>query len=146
MKQKILDSHIFLVTDEAMHSKRLLLSPIVCIIGLLLCPQHPVHAQGWQWQNPLPQGNRLGEIQFVDSLHGWIRAEGRTILRTTDGGHTWSEEVIGNGQQEVYFQRIYFVDQLHGWAVGSGAPPVIMRTRDGGKTWESLPIPAERNT
>lgn len=119
---------------------------VVSVLAFIFLQHENLYAQGWQWQNPQPQGNRLGEVQFVDSLYGWIRAEGRTILRTTDGGHTWSEEVIGNGQRQVYFQRIYFVDQLHGWAVGSGAPPVIMRTRNGGKTWENLPTPAERNT
>ena len=106
-----------------------ILSPLYCF------------SQGWEWQNPLPQGDRLGEVQFVDSLHGWIRTGGGTILRTTDGGDSWNVEVIGRGPQ-----NIYFVDKLHGWAIGSGAPPFILRTKDGGITWENLPIPAERNT
>jgi photosystem II stability/assembly factor-like uncharacterized protein len=124
-----------------MFSKQLLVVIIFNIISLLALPQNDLHAQGWQWQNPLPQGNRLGEVQFVDSLYGWIRTGGGTILRTIDGGRTWEEEVIGRGPQ-----RLYFVDRLHGWAVGSGAPPFIVRTRDGGQTWENLPLPAERNS
>ncbi|MGH7492476.1 MAG: WD40/YVTN/BNR-like repeat-containing protein, partial [bacterium] len=115
-----------------------------CFAVLFFLVSH-LFAQGWQWQNPLPQGNRLGEVQFVDSLHGWIRAEWNTILRTTDGGLNWREEIIAQNNDSVYFQRIYFIDPLNGWAVGAGAPPVIMRTRDGGKNWESMPLPAERN-
>jgi photosystem II stability/assembly factor-like uncharacterized protein len=129
-----------------MFLKQLSPAGAIAMTGLLLFVQNLLHAQGWQWQNPLPQGNRLDEIQFVDSLYGWIRAEGHTILRTTDGGQTWSEEIIGNDPQQIYFQKIFFVNQLNGWAVGSGAPPFILHTSNGGKTWENLPIPAERNT
>jgi photosystem II stability/assembly factor-like uncharacterized protein len=99
------------------------------------------HAQGWQWQNPLPQGNPYGDIQFVDSLNGWIRAGGN-LLRTTNGGFEWELEYIKH-----YFgpNSIHFIDNLNGWGVGSGEPPFIVHTNDGGITWEPLPIPEERN-
>jgi photosystem II stability/assembly factor-like uncharacterized protein len=96
-------------------------------------------AQAWHWQNPLPQGNRLAEIQFVDSLHGWIRTDGGTVLRTTDGGNIWEEKLIG----KIFTQKIFFVDRLNGWCIGSGCPPFLMRTRDGGSTWIELPAPIE---
>ncbi|MDZ7369508.1 MAG: YCF48-related protein [candidate division KSB1 bacterium] len=135
MKQKILDSHIFLVTDEAMHSKRLLLSPIVCIIGLLLCPQPPVHAQGWQWQNPLPQGDGLNLVTFVDRHHGWITSSGPILLRTKDGGKNW--EILRTG---IVFNDVHFIDPLEGWGIGNSRLEVIKwniyHTTDGGATWE----------
>jgi len=111
------------------------------LIALIILPESAFN-QGWNWQNPLPQGNRLSQIQFVDSLHGWILSEyGGSLLRTINGGSSWEISAM-----PLWTNRIHFVDRLNGWCVGSGAPPFIMRTSDGGKTWEDLPIPEERNT
>src|SRR6266849_268151 len=45
---------------------------------------------GWFWQNPLPQGNPLMAVSFVDANTGTAVGEYGTILRTTDGGATWT--------------------------------------------------------
>lgn len=111
------------------------------LIIIMIVFQTIIHAQGWQWQNPLPQGNRLEHIQFIDSLNGWISTHSGTILRTTDGGNIWSENIIG----KLWVQKIFFIDPLRGWCVGSGAPPFIMKTMDGGKTWEEISLPTEIN-
>lgn len=95
----------------------------------------------WEWQNPLPQGNRLEQVLFFDENYGWMLTNAGTLLRTTDGGSNWNEEIIG----KLYSQKIHFIDKFNGWCVGSGAPPFIMRTQDGGKTWFDLSIPDERN-
>jgi len=95
----------------------------------------------WQWQNPLPQGNRLEQVLFVDDNFGWMLTKAGTLMRTTDGGSNWKEEIIG----KLWPQKIHFIDKFNGWCVGSGAPPYIMRTKDGGKSWFDLPIPEERN-
>ena len=41
---------------------------------------------GWFWQNPLPQGDTLSGVSFVDANTGTAVGGGGTILRTTDGG------------------------------------------------------------
>ena len=110
------------------------------ILSFLLIPLTILYPQ-WQWQNPLPQGNRLYQVQFVDSDYGWILTKAGSLMRTTDGGNNWNEEIIG----KHWSQKIHFIDKLTGWCVGSGAPPFIMHTQDGGKTWFDLPIPDERN-
>lgn len=90
---------------------------------------------------------RLGKIQFVDSLHGWIAGAvydpsktfgGRAVLfRTTDGGIVWT--LI----DKPIYQYFSFVDSLNGFAfggrnnVGSNEGNYILRTRDGGLTWDS---------
>ena len=38
---------------------------------------------GWQWQNPLPQGNSLYDVVFVDENVGFAAATGGSILRTS---------------------------------------------------------------
>jgi len=43
----------------------------------------------WLWQNPLPQGNSLNAVSFIDTLTATAVGDAGTILRTTDGGITW---------------------------------------------------------
>jgi len=50
----------------------------------------------WFWQNPLPQGNDLYSVHFINSNTGWMVGEVGTILRTTDGGSTWENQVSGS--------------------------------------------------
>ena len=110
---------------------------VLLLSSQVLLPQFCV-AQ-WTWQNPLPQGNRLGEVQFVDSLHGWIRTQGGTILRTTSGGVIWENEATGAQSPYNWLLRTWFLDQAHGWAVGSVS--FFAATSNGGKTWEQRQVP-----
>lgn len=118
-----------------MHSKRLLLLLIVCVIWLLLCPQPALHAQGWQWQNPLPQGDNLNSIFFVDRQHGWITSDGPILLYTRNGGKNW--EILRTG---IVFNDVHFINPWEGWGIGNSRLEVIKwniyHTTDGGATWE----------
>jgi photosystem II stability/assembly factor-like uncharacterized protein len=78
----------------------------------------------------------LSSICFSDDNHGWI-AGYKTIMKTIDGGQTWSEAWTG----PHFLKDIFFTDNDHGWAIGDSAAylyyrDVIMRTTDGGTTWE----------
>ena len=53
-----------------------------------------VGSSGWQWGNPLPQGNTLRSISFA-GLDGYAAGDFGTLLRTTDGGATWSGLLSG---------------------------------------------------
>ena len=44
----------------------------------------------WFWQNPLPQGNDLLGASFVDANTGTVVGDYGTIVRTTDGGNSWT--------------------------------------------------------
>ena len=44
----------------------------------------------WITQNPLPQSNWLTSVYFIDSDTGFSVGDFGTILKTTDGGSTWS--------------------------------------------------------
>ena len=48
-----------------------------------------VGSSGWQWGNPLPQGNTLRSMSFAGN-DGYAAGAFGTLLRTTDGGSTWS--------------------------------------------------------
>jgi len=48
-----------------------------------------VSQSGWSWGNPTPQGNTLRAIDFVQG-RGYALGAAGTVLRTDDGGATWS--------------------------------------------------------
>ena len=93
-------------------------------------------SQGWQWQNPKPLGDPIHQVLFIDNQVGWMAPENSTLLKTTNGGSTWTT-VYTN----IYFDRLYFIDRNEGWAVGRKhyVPEYInsvYHTTDGGLSWE----------
>jgi photosystem II stability/assembly factor-like uncharacterized protein len=85
----------------------------------------------YTWLNPLPQGNYLYDIYTLDSLTCWAAGGYGTILKTTNGGNTWS--VLNSGTTET-FRSICFPDYLNGWACTSQGK--IFKSVDGGISWE----------
>src|SRR4030095_7493388 len=88
----------------------------------------------WHWQNPLPQGNNLRGASFVDANTGTVVGEYGTIVRTTDGGSSWTIQVSGTTQTLL---AVFFTDVHNGTAVGEGG--TILRTTNGGDLWVSQP-------
>jgi photosystem II stability/assembly factor-like uncharacterized protein len=106
---------------------------------------------GWYSLNPPPV---LSGVSFSDPLTGvavggeWMPGQGRaavglggrtSILRTTDGGLTWKEQM--NRSTKV-LTGITFVDKNNGIAIGgdSGDTCTILHTSDGGISWEEKVI------
>jgi photosystem II stability/assembly factor-like uncharacterized protein len=80
---------------------------------------------------------------FIDSSHGWIvvRDPGRYyLLRTTNGGTSWSKFSLPRG-----INKVFFLDPQIGWAIAlessgnESAKTYLFRTRNGGKSWERSP-------
>ena len=80
-----------------------------------------------------------------DGMPTSIGGVGAFILKSTDGGDTWSQY----GNDYWYSLRgVHFVDENNGWIVGglvSGNPPIVLRTQNAGGTWseQSHPISDE---
>jgi photosystem II stability/assembly factor-like uncharacterized protein len=72
----------------------------------------------------------LRAIAFTDGSQGWAVGDGGTILRTVDGGASWSVQTSGTMQS---LRAVAFGDGSHGWAVGGGG--TILGTVDGGASW-----------
>lgn len=89
---------------------------------------------GWQWLNPLPQGNILRAVSFADATHVWAVGDGGTILASTDGGATWNGQASGVA---AGLTGVWFSDASHGWVVGasSWSGDCILNTSDGGAHW-----------
>jgi photosystem II stability/assembly factor-like uncharacterized protein len=80
----------------------------------------------------------VADESFVDARHGWIsgsRDEGDAnpglLLRTTDGGRTWSRHVATN-YDDVRFGAVAFVDHRRGWVAGLQGE--VLYTDNGGES------------
>jgi photosystem II stability/assembly factor-like uncharacterized protein len=86
--------------------------------------------EGWFWQNPLPQGNYLNDVQCLDSNIYTAVGDFGTILRTTNGGVTW--ENLRSGITDN-FLSVFFVNKDSGIVIGTNG--IILQTCDGGTSW-----------
>jgi len=97
---------------------------------------------GWFWQNPLPQGNHLRAVAVSDSQTATAVGDHGTIVRTSDGGATWT---LQGSTSSVDLRGVSFVDSNTGnwpWVAAGPSrllPPSLVRTTDGGATWTPQP-------
>jgi len=85
----------------------------------------------WFWQNPMPQGNNLDDIFFINSSTGWCCGQAGSILKTTNGGADWQYYPI---KMPEAIQGIHFINENTGFA-GSwdwGTTGKILKTTNGG--------------
>lgn len=83
-------------------------------------------------------------LSFVDSSHGWFLWRCQTsaafssgkLLRTDDGGHTWTELPDPPSAGELRFHT-----PQDGWMVVGGGNDELSFTHDGGTTWQPKSIP-----
>ncbi len=74
------------------------------------------------------------DVVFVSPDVGWVAGAAGTLLKTTDGGDTWTAQLGGDPEsKEKPIERLFFVDETHGWAEVDGGK--LLRTTDG-ETWE----------
>lgn len=75
---------------------------------------------------------------FVDTLNGYAAGEKPSLIKTTNGGHTWFEidTLYMRSDSVVPLRSVHFIDKNNGWVVGGIAEyNAILRTTDGGQTW-----------
>ena len=78
-------------------------------------------------------GNELTFTTSKDTRTGYAVGEGGTILKTTNGGSTWTPLVNGINYN---FHSVYFIDANTGFVVGDEGH--ILKTSDGGINWSGL--------
>ncbi|MDP1620696.1 MAG: YCF48-related protein [Bacteroidales bacterium] len=112
------------------------LLPLMLICLLLIGVSGISQPATWEWQNPVPTGNPLDDIHVFDTNSAIIVGQSGTILKTTDGGITWSRKVSGT---TVWLHSVHFVDNNTGWVVGFNG--TILKTTDGGTNWTNQSDP-----
>lgn len=87
---------------------------------------------GAHWrQVPVPVSSLLTEVTFLDAKVGWAVGHDAVVLKTTDGGETWT---LKNFQpQSEPLLDVMFFDAHRGLAIG--AYGVLLKSGDGGDTW-----------
>ncbi|GEM_PF-593336 len=105
------------------------------ILFLLLSVPFLVVAEDWTEVITATYAAGLNDVQFLDDQNGWIVGGGGLLLKTTDGGITWTEV---NVPTTLSLNSIFFVDENVGY-IGGGTR-TILKTVDGGLTWTDSQI------
>ncbi|HEY5122391.1 MAG TPA: YCF48-related protein, partial [Ignavibacteria bacterium] len=87
---------------------------------------------GWYWANPLPQGNTLKKVKFIDNNTGFLIGYHGALLRTTNGGLNWQTSQLTS--LRVY--SIFFLNSQTGFISASNA--TLFKTTDAGNSWSSI--------
>lgn len=87
----------------------------------------------WCWQNPRTTQNELWGVSVVNKNIIWVAGYERTILKTVNGGDTWSVQDVPTAYN---LSSISAVDETTAWTVGGNdVEQGILKTTDGGETW-----------
>ncbi len=77
-----------------------------------------------------PYSSGMLDLQFIDDNTGFITTYSGKLIKTTDGGNSWSVQ-LAKANTPLY--RVFFVNAQTGWVIGDGG--LILKTNDGGSTW-----------
>jgi photosystem II stability/assembly factor-like uncharacterized protein len=94
---------------------------------------HPLTAAlRWRPTNGPLAGSRNDDIWFIEPQDAWAVNSNGQILKTSDGGDSWSERLH---DPEVYFRCLDFASPTRGWAETLTLGKTLFETRHGGSTW-----------
>jgi photosystem II stability/assembly factor-like uncharacterized protein len=81
---------------------------------------------------------RLRGISGVSARVAWASGANGTVLRTADGGKSWTKLTPPAGAEKLDFRDIDAVSESVAYilSIGSGETSRIYKTRDGGATWD----------
>ncbi|NLK16257.1 MAG: T9SS type A sorting domain-containing protein [Bacteroidales bacterium] len=101
---------------------------------LLLAVWYPSNAQQWEILDPLPEGSSRYRCHFINANDGWVFRTGNfQLLRTRDGGKTWTELYPMTGMR-----YIFMTDTLVGYMIVQENTLKLFKTNDGGNNWQLL--------
>jgi photosystem II stability/assembly factor-like uncharacterized protein len=92
-------------------------------------------ASSWVNQTS-PTSERLRGVSAASATVAWASGDKGTVVRTVDGGATWTRAVIPESES-LDFRDIeaFGADTAYLLAIGNGDKSRIYKTEDGGKTW-----------
>jgi photosystem II stability/assembly factor-like uncharacterized protein len=105
----------------------------ITILALVIFSSVSVYSQNWDKLSPYPGTDQISDIYFYNSNLGFGVTSNGFILRTSDGGTTWTEIYCGHSD---VIHGIYFTDENTGYACGYRK--WILKSTDGGLTWSDL--------
>lgn len=93
----------------------------------------------WDLVHDVNTGNELQDLHFPTATTGYAVGEGGRILKSVDGGLTWTAQTSGTG---AALNGVRFSSASTGMAVGDG---VVLTTINGGSTWTPSTTPWSLN-
>lgn len=97
-------------------------------------------ARTWQLLEAQPEAESpLLDIWFADAQHGFAVGAYGLFLESADGGDSWSERRIGEG--DFHFNQIVHAGVSRLYIVGEAG--TLLRSDDGGRQWQALKSPYE---
>lgn len=99
-----------------------------------------VGQSGWSWGSPRPQGNDLQVLEFSAEGRGYAAGAFGTLLRTDDGGATWTG--IPTGRQTAFSELAVMAPDA--FIAGGGC--TLRRSDDGGRTLKRLVFASSETT
>ncbi len=109
------------------------------LLGGAADPWRTLPSPFWTAQ-PAPEagGASLRGVRAVDDRVAWASGSGGTVLRTTDGGATWTRRAVP-GADALDFRSVWAFDSLTAVVASAGDAAAgqarIYRTVDGGRRW-----------
>ncbi len=101
------------------------------LILLVFVIGRPAPAQNGFWSpKALTLYGSTNDISFADSLYGWAVGDTGRILRTINGGQTWTSQ---NSNTPNNLFAVSFINRNEGFAAGDLG--TIVKTTNGGGTW-----------
>ncbi len=87
----------------------------IILLFLFAAGFNTVNSQStWFWQQPLPTGNLMYGLDFVNEQVGFAVGTVGTIMKTTDGGTNWN---LLNSNTSVTLLSTSFINLLTGFAL-----------------------------
>lgn len=80
----------------------------------------------------------LQAVSAVNDDVAWVSGHGAVVLRTTNGGDTWTRVMVpGAAEDSLQFRDVHAFDADHAFILAAGPGPRsrIYRTTDGGRSW-----------
>jgi len=84
----------------------------------------------WFEVNPVPDGNRLYDMSFINDSTGWIVGWWGLIMKTTNTGLKWIKQTSGTTQ---HLTTVHFENENVGWCAGESG--IVLKTEDSGESW-----------
>jgi photosystem II stability/assembly factor-like uncharacterized protein len=100
---------------------------------------------GWQILSS-PTTKNLTRLFFLNTQQGWVAGRQGTLLKTLNGGQTWTVQNTGLSTDIV---GLFMTDDQRGWALGlvpfidttTWYGSMILKTTNGGDIWTSTQYP-----
>jgi photosystem II stability/assembly factor-like uncharacterized protein len=77
-------------------------------------------------------------VSMADASKGWVVGQEGTILRTEDGGLTWTKQETNKEAEGSHLFSVHALDANTAWAVGDWGTRIF--TDDGGKSWQDFSL------